>query len=1056
MTLPAVTGWRYPITIKNIDNYNEALMSALTGFYPIGVNKLIHQGVHFDENALNKLGVEKPREINSKVYCIADGEVIAYRVNDNYQKLDYGDRVGFFSTGFVLVRHLLEMERVEEETNSTKTEKQKQPPHRLYFYSLYMHLADKAFYEKNSKQPVPAFWQQDIYQVKDKNLQYIKGLNCRNEPDPQNNLNKLAVLQTGTKLKLNLDINREGKSHKMWYAVSSLVEGYSTIPQLEPIQYQHGTKTVDILGWVNTGDKVDDPIFEVKESGDTLFVKSKGLPVKDENGKIISMLPIGTDIKISGNTQNGSLVELIEIIGNGKPTIPLPEGKNKVLFDGLKKHVRPQKYNEVVVLDKPFPIKAGDLIGHVGHNQSYETAITKKIDKDTEKPIDIDLLPLTRPLKETEFRPNFHLECFTCDDLPNFIAQTQAEASKIADKDKTLLAISEQAKLLVAAKKADTNVGKPYKDTKLKILSKRRNIKWLQIEITTSETEKKTLWIENNKNIMSKSEISLDEKTEAWTSHPLQVSDLSSSTSSVAMPVLLKLNDKKFQSRDNQAEDEQGISWFRIDKLEKGVLPIKGWVAIDNQNVKKYSSWDWFNFKQIKEAAPLKEIYLDIKKSSARDNAALESYKPILKETLTILDKQFHPDQKKYAKIDTKSFSGLADKPHLSSALSRLLIHYESEWYSEINAEGKMPKWEALNSEMNECNKKLLDYLQTGDETKLNAYLDKIGKSTDLSEANKHKKDRETISTFPADYKDNPKEKLNDNQKKSYENLTALENDVMVWEQEKEKIKKLLWWSDVVKSQAKLNPDGKVWSIHPMAMLEIVISNDLIDVENFIAMYKLEHHKLIKASKDPKTNKVIITKPKYDQESIEILRGILKRINLFFRKNAEYPPNLYYLSYMLATGHWETTYAKEFDSLVERNNGRDYDPVLASTEILKERAKANGNTEEGDGSKYRGRGLAQMTWKPNYKKASEYLNVDFVNQPERAAELDYAVPILIWGSINGTFSGNKLPKYINEEKIDYKLARYVINGQNYAQYIAQNAECFEAILRQTSNLIEVF
>ncbi|WP_258363445.1 hypothetical protein [Gilliamella apicola] len=38
---------------------------------------------------------------------------------------------------------------------------------------------------------------------------------------------------------------------------------------------------------------------------------------------------------------------------------------------------------------------------------------------------------------------------------------------------------------------------------------------------------------------------------------------------------------------------------------------------------------------------------------------------------------------------------------------------------------------------------------------------------------------------------------------------------------------------------------------------------------------------------------------------------------------------------MLATGHWETTYAKEFDSLVERNNGREYDPVLASTDDKK-------------------------------------------------------------------------------------------------------------------------
>ena len=58
--------------------------------------------------------------------------------------------------------------------------------------------------------------------------------------------------------------------------------------------------------------------------------------------------------------------------------------------------------------------------------------------------------------------------------------------------------------------------------------------------------------------------------------------------------------------------------------------------------------------------------------------------------------------------------------------------------------------------------------------------------------------------------------------------------------------------------------------------------------------------------------------------------------------------------------------------------------------------------------------------------------------------------------MNNIFSKKKLLKYINEEKIDYKLARKVINSQDNAQYIAQNAECFEAILRQTSNLIEAF
>lgn len=45
-----------------------------------------------------------------------------------------------------------------------------------------------------------------------------------------------------------------------------------------------------------------------------------------------------------------------------------------------------------------------------------------------------------------QFRPNFHLECFTCDDLPNFIEQTQVEANNQADEDKTLLGISKKRK----------------------------------------------------------------------------------------------------------------------------------------------------------------------------------------------------------------------------------------------------------------------------------------------------------------------------------------------------------------------------------------------------------------------------------------------------------------------------------------------------------------------------------------------------------------------------------------------------------------------------------
>ncbi|MFQ1006530.1 hypothetical protein, partial [Gilliamella sp. CG22] len=55
------------------------------------------------------------------------------------------------------------------------------------------------------------------------------------------------------------------------------------------------------------------------------------------------------------------------------------------------------------------------------------------------------------------------------------------------------------AKLLASASESDTEVGERLKDSEIKILSKEQNINWFQIEIQTSKSETKTLWIENNK-----------------------------------------------------------------------------------------------------------------------------------------------------------------------------------------------------------------------------------------------------------------------------------------------------------------------------------------------------------------------------------------------------------------------------------------------------------------------------------------------------------------------------------------------------------------------------
>ena len=61
-------------------------------------------------------------------------------------------------------------------------------------------------------------------------------------------------------------------------------------------------------------------------------------------------------------------------------------------------------------------------------------------------------------------------------------------------------------------------------------------------------------------------------------------------------------------------------------------------------------------------------------------------------------------------------------------------------------------------------------------------------------------------------------------------------------------------------------------------------------------------------------------------------------------------------------------------------------------------AKDLGNTEPGDGFKYRGRGPIQITGRANYKKYSDLLGVDLVGNPDLASQPEYAFQIaaLFW------------------------------------------------------------
>jgi predicted chitinase len=80
-----------------------------------------------------------------------------------------------------------------------------------------------------------------------------------------------------------------------------------------------------------------------------------------------------------------------------------------------------------------------------------------------------------------------------------------------------------------------------------------------------------------------------------------------------------------------------------------------------------------------------------------------------------------------------------------------------------------------------------------------------------------------------------------------------------------------------------------------------------------------------------------------------------------------------------------------FRYMEEIASGAAYEPS-----VNPKLASRLGNTKEGDGKRYKGRGAIQLTGRSNYRQAGKFLGVDLEANPELAATTPYAFRIAGW------------------------------------------------------------
>jgi putative chitinase len=163
------------------------------------------------------------------------------------------------------------------------------------------------------------------------------------------------------------------------------------------------------------------------------------------------------------------------------------------------------------------------------------------------------------------------------------------------------------------------------------------------------------------------------------------------------------------------------------------------------------------------------------------------------------------------------------------------------------------------------------------------------------------------------------------------------------------------------------------------------------------------------------------------------IQKFLMPINITLKKfNINTPLKISAFLSQIAAESGDLKYTKELGS---DNYFLKYEP---NTSI----GKDLGNTKKGDGLKYKGRGILQVTGRSNYQKQTDTLGQDFINNPDL---LEHPLWACVSAGVWWFNAGSKMEKAI--ERKDIRKISTLVNGKNPANGINHRIETWNRALK---------